>query len=218
VTVDLDLLADYVEGVLDPDEQARVQLLVQHDRDWASAHDALQAALPSVAAALASVNPVAMPASVLAATLRSFAAERAVDPSTALPDQTPGGAPRRDTTRPATGRPPTSSTKRARRRELRTAALSAFALVLVVAFGLGYLIRNNDQGANDSKATSGGAAAPQFALRFLHWPRRGQEGERLAFRHGLRPGAVGQHNAQLILAPLRRRLCLPERRGQQRQP
>jgi hypothetical protein len=162
MTVDLDLLADYVEGVLDPDEQARVISFVQHDPEWASAHDALVAALPSVATALASVTPEPMPTSVLAATLESFAAERAANALETEPDRSATGAHKRDDTRPVGGRPPTAGTKRARRRELRGAVLAAFALVLVVSLGLGYLAHNNTQSAK-SPATDGKAAAPQFA-------------------------------------------------------
>jgi hypothetical protein len=153
VTVDLDLLADYTEGLLDPPDQARVESLVHTDREWASALDALRTALPSVATALASSDAEPIPTDVLTATLRALAAERERDAH-------PSAGPRstRETTRPAAGRPPTVR----KRRRPSPAVLAALGLLAVVAIGVGFLINT----ATDSNRVSGSAApaaAPQIA-------------------------------------------------------
>ncbi len=154
MTVDLDLLADYVEGLLDPADQERVESLVRDDRVWASALDALQAALPSVGSTLASVPAEPMPAAVLTASLQALASERAGHL------RTPSG-PRteRDTTRPTSGRPPKSRS----RRRISRQVVAACALLVVFVVGMGFLV-DLTRGDHDMATPSAAkAAAPQSA-------------------------------------------------------
>jgi hypothetical protein len=62
--VDLDTLADYVEGVLDADATAEVDSLIADDPAWSAAHAQLIEALPQVTSALAAVPAESMPAEV----------------------------------------------------------------------------------------------------------------------------------------------------------
>jgi hypothetical protein len=63
---DLDRLADYTAGLLDPVEAAEVDRLIATDDGWARAHEALIAAQPLVDRALAQLPEERMPADVAA--------------------------------------------------------------------------------------------------------------------------------------------------------
>ena len=64
--VDLDLLAEYADGLLEPAQAAEIERLVATDPDWAGTLAALSDATPRVQAALAELGAVAAPADVVA--------------------------------------------------------------------------------------------------------------------------------------------------------
>lgn len=72
---DLDRLADYTAGVLDPPERRRVEDLLATDPDWRRAHAALNAADPRLDAAFATLASPALPAEVAARLDAAIAAE-----------------------------------------------------------------------------------------------------------------------------------------------
>ncbi len=165
MNIDLDLLADYADGLLGPADEARVAALVQDDREWAFALDALRSALPQVNAALAGANSEPIPPATLAAVLRAVQEQ---DSAAQLPELRPGDAPDgrredttapRDTTRPSAGRPPSKS-KAKRKRRLSAAVLTACALFALFGIGVGYLLNSTGQ-STEKQATSAKAAAPQ---------------------------------------------------------
>jgi anti-sigma-K factor RskA len=64
--VDLDLLAEYAAGLLDPAQAAEIERLVATDSAWADTLAALTDAAPRVQAALSELGAVAAPADVVA--------------------------------------------------------------------------------------------------------------------------------------------------------
>lgn len=161
MTVDRDLLADYLGGALDgTPEHARIARLITTDPEWAAAASTLTAALTAVEADLAALPPPTMPAEVrdrLDAVLARGgidvpAPRSAPTRSAALPSGPAGGPGAPGRSRPGSTRPGT----RARRRRLlqwsggltTAAALAAFA-----AFGYPQLI-------GQTSADSGGVTQP----------------------------------------------------------
>lgn len=147
---DLDRLADYTAGLLDPAEAAEVDRLIATDDGWARAHDALIAAQPLVDRALARLPEERMPADVAARiehALGRTAGERAT----------------------ASGRGPVGGTGSnvidlGRARRWRRAALATTAVAAAVAVCAGGLVALNGLRSVNNSATSsaGGAAnAPQ---------------------------------------------------------
>ena len=81
---DLDRLADYAAGLLDPQEERRVDELVRTDPAWRQAHQEIADAQPRIDAALAGLGPVAMPQDVADRLDAAFARETGpADPGTA---------------------------------------------------------------------------------------------------------------------------------------
>ncbi len=157
--VDFDLLADYAEGLLPGDEAARVEALVEHETAWSSAFAALNAALPSVATALAgaATERPTMPTDIadrLGATIRGLVADRPADDVRTLP--VPGREP---SSRPADTRPATRSTARKRRRTGRDAVLAAVVLIVVVIGGLAIINHRSRPPSSSSAATSAAGVA-----------------------------------------------------------
>ena len=140
--VDLDLLADYLGGVLTgtPDEE-RVAARIADDPAWRAAHDDLSGAMTSVSAALRTLDPEPMPADLAArldAVLRGPA--DTVVPITAVGERRPGRA--------AAGRS---------RSWPRWAAPIAVAAGLITCAGFG--LTQFSQQADDAGSTAENAAA-----------------------------------------------------------
>ena len=72
---ELDRLADYAAGLLDPQEERRVDELVRTDPAWRQAHQEIADAQPRIDAALAGLGPVAMPQDVADRLDAAFARE-----------------------------------------------------------------------------------------------------------------------------------------------
>jgi len=155
---DLDRLADYTAGLLDPAEAAEVDRLIATDDGWARAHDALIAAQPLVDRALARLPEERMPADV-AARIEHALGRAAGDARGAGPGQRPT----------AIGPGPAAGTGSnvidlGRARRWRRAALATTAVAAAVAVCAGGLIALNGLRSVNNSATSsaGGAAnAPQ---------------------------------------------------------
>lgn len=182
--VDLDLLADYVGGVLDgTPEQARVARLVAEDPDWALMHAALTPAVDGVRGDLADwgAEPLPMPEDVTARLTAALATAPPVGAGPSPPRVVPGQSRGGSSVVPGDGRPasvgPVPGTGpdrrggrdrgpargRARRRWSRLAAPLAVAAAVVAfaGFGAGRLVGPSDSppGANEN-ATVGAAGAP----------------------------------------------------------
>jgi hypothetical protein len=143
--VDLDLLADYVGGVLDgTQEHATVADLIAHDPAWRTAHDDLAAGMTTISAQLSAIGPVSEP----------MPAELAVRLEEAFRTATP--APRLEPIRGGVSSRPSAT----RRRRWRWAVpIAAAAGVLAFAgVGIDYLARSSNT-ATDSRASSAGGAA-----------------------------------------------------------
>ena len=155
---DLDRLADYTAGLLDPAEAAEVDRLIATDDGWARAHDALIAAQPLVDRALARLPEERMPADV-AARIEHALGRAAGDARGAGPGQRPT----------AIGPGPAAGTGSnvidlGRARRWRRAALATTAVAAAVAVCAGGLVALNGLRSVNNSATSsaGGAAnAPQ---------------------------------------------------------
>ena len=155
---DLDRLADYTAGLLDPAEAAEVDRLIATDDGWARAHDALIAAQPLVDRALARLPEERMPADV-AARIEHALGRAAGDARGAGPGQRPT----------AIGPGPAAGTGSnvidlGRARRWRRAALATTAVAAAVAVCAGGLVALNGLRSVTNSATSsaGGAAnAPQ---------------------------------------------------------
>jgi anti-sigma factor RsiW len=169
---DLDRLADYTAGLLDPAEAAEVDRLIATDDGWARAHDALIAAQPLVDRALARLPEERMPADV-AARIEHALGRAAGDARGAGPGQRstagdargagPGQRPTAIGPGPAAG---TGSNviDLGRARRWRRAALATTAVAAAVAVCAGGLVALNGLRSVTNSATSsaGGAAnAPQ---------------------------------------------------------
>lgn len=135
---DLDRLADYSAGLLDPDAAARVRHRIEQDADWARAHAALTAAAPTLRAALAELADQPMPADVSARIGRALADERGAAPANVISLD--------------------------RRRRLRRFSLGAAAAAAAIAVCLGGVTVLRNAGVQNGAKTSGGAG-PAFAQR-----------------------------------------------------
>jgi hypothetical protein len=137
---DLDRLADYTAGVLDPQEEHRVTELIRTDPAWQRAHRDLADAQPRLDAALAGLGPATMPKDVADRLDAAFAGETgAADPGTAKVI---------DISR--------------RRRWTRLAAGTTAAAAAVAAIFAG-VVALSSGGTNNASSGSGagGVAAPQ---------------------------------------------------------
>jgi hypothetical protein len=79
VQVDLDRLADYAAGLLEPREAGEVEALVEREPDWADALIALTGAEPAIRSALAGFDAPAVPPDVVARLDAALSAERSND-------------------------------------------------------------------------------------------------------------------------------------------
>jgi anti-sigma factor RsiW len=143
--VDLDTLADYVEGVLDTEDAAEVASLIADDPEWSATYAQLTGALPQVASALAAVPAEPMPAPVSS---RIASALEALDRPTNV-----------------------VSIERARsvRFGKRSTWLKVAAAVIFIGLFLGVLPQfvgsSNSGGSEKSSSASGGAITNHEAVR-----------------------------------------------------
>jgi hypothetical protein len=133
---DLDRLADYVAGVLDPAEEAAVAALVRDDPAWAAAYDGLVTADAQLATQLRAEVEDAMPADVVSRI------------SSAL------DAAGRDKTRAVTRTPWWENLRQGLRRHAALAALGAAAAALVAVVGGGMVSGALPSQKSDSAADS----------------------------------------------------------------
>jgi hypothetical protein len=173
---DLDRLADYTAGLLEPAEAAEVDRLIATDDGWARAHDALIAAQPLVGHALAQLPEERMPTDVAARLARALD-HAAGDARGAGPDQRPtagdargAGPDQRPTAGDARGagpdqRPTAGGTGsnvidlgRARRWRRVTLATTAVAAAVAVCVG-GLAALNGLRSATSTGSNSAGSAA-----------------------------------------------------------
>jgi len=160
--VDIELLADFSEGLLPPDEASAVQARVDADPEWADTLALLRASGPAVASALASYAEATddpMPTDISDRLAAALIAERA-PAAPRLSDQRP---PRSSA---ATG-PPASRKPPGRRRSRHTAwsrgALVAVAVLVVAGLGLFAKFGISPEATSNSKTTAASgsdAAAP----------------------------------------------------------
>jgi hypothetical protein len=145
--VDLDLIADYLEDLLPPEEMARVRRLVEQDPAWADTVAALTGARPVVASALSDYARQTPP----------MPAEVASRLDASLRDLTGADAP---TTRSVVD---LAAVRRKRSsRAVSSAWLAAAAVLVVVLAGVGFALsqsRQGGQGSADSGAVAGKAPA-----------------------------------------------------------
>jgi hypothetical protein len=141
--IDIDRLADYAAGLLDPAEAAEVEQLITTEPGWSDALDALRAAEPRVQALLADQPAVPVPDDVLARWDAALARERRA-----------GGAEVLDLGR--------ARTRRRWRWPQLAGAGAAVAAAVAICFGGAALLHVNTGAKNSS--TSGGVAqrAPQL--------------------------------------------------------
>lgn len=144
---DLDRLADYVAGLLDPAESAEVDRLIATDTGWARAHAALAASVPLVDRALAQLPAEPMPPE-LAARLDSALRREAAGTGSKVIDL---------------GR-----ARRWRRAALATTAVAAAAAAVVG--GLAALTNGNNFSGSASSKSMADQAAPQAAQGFAAAP------------------------------------------------
>jgi len=81
--VDLDRLADYTAGLLDPQDRQQVDELIRTDPEWRHAYQALTAAQPALTAALTELRDAPLPADVGARLDSALAEAGAAAPGTA---------------------------------------------------------------------------------------------------------------------------------------
>lgn len=137
---DLDRLADYTAGLLEPTEAAEVDRLIATDDGWARAHDALVAAQPLVDRALAGLPEERMPADVVARI------NRALDGAAVRPAPVGG-----------TG---SNVIDLGRARRWRRLALATTAVAAAVAAVVGGVVALNGSGSlTSSNSNSAGRAA-----------------------------------------------------------
>jgi hypothetical protein len=159
---DLDRLADYTAGLLEPAEAAEVDRLIATDDGWARAHDALIAAQPLVGHALAQLPEERMPTDVAARLDRAL--DRAAgDARGAGPDQRPtagdarGAGPGQRLTAGRTGSN-VIDLGRARRWRRVTLATTAVAAAVAVCVG-GLAALNGLRSSTSTGSNSAGSAA-----------------------------------------------------------
>jgi len=156
--VDLDLLADYLEGALTPDEAAQIADLVDNDPAWAETLTALTAVLPLVNVQLSAYAAETPP-------MPSELADRITTSLQALaPDADRRAAARPAPSRPAgerppAGRPPTASTPRRRRGFMQNRWLQAAAVLIIFFGGLSVVIKLGSNSTSENSTTSGSAKA-----------------------------------------------------------
>jgi hypothetical protein len=147
---ELDLLADFTAGALDPADHDRVARLIATDRRWATAHVALTRAEQSVRSDLRSIaGPIAMPSDVVAR----------LGPTLVAPDRFISSRSRAD--RPVLAMPTQrTTTRRTDRRQSRWRraglAVVGVAAAAAIAGGIG-VVTNSLHG---SSSTASGANGP----------------------------------------------------------
>jgi hypothetical protein len=157
---DLDALADFDAGVLDPAEAARLQA---HVAGCARCR-AVLAGVRDVPQLLRALPPVRMPADVEARILAALDAERRARPPQAQRRAQPG-PPATGPAGPAGPTGPVLSLDAARRRQRWPLALAAASLVLVAGGAAATIAL---QGRHASRTSSGSSAAEVLATRPSH--------------------------------------------------
>ena len=200
--VDLDLLADYIEGALTPDEAARIEDLVDNDPAWAEMLAALTAALPSVDARLSAyaVETPPMPSEVaerITASLHALAADAAA-PERHTTDRPATNRPA--TNRPAADRPaadrPGASARRHRRRLLSNRWLQAAAILIIFIGGLTVVAKLGSNSTAKSATSGNGGEKSAIAGVAPSLPD-------MSTRPGLSVSASGKdYNASTLTGPV----------------
>jgi hypothetical protein len=159
---DLDRLADYTAGLLEPAEAAEVDRLIATDDGWARAHDALIAAQPLVGHALAQLPEERMPTDVAARLARALD-YAAGDARGAGPDQRPTAGDARGAgpdQRPTAGGTGSNVIDLGRARRWRRVTLATTAVAAAVAVCVGGLAALNGlRSATSTGSNSAGSAA-----------------------------------------------------------
>ena len=160
---DLDRLADYAAGLLDPAQAAEVDRLVATDPTWSRAYADLAAAMPRLDAALSGLGPTRIPTDVAERLAAVLALRSPPADNRRLTD--PAQVPARDA---RTTNVVELSTRR--RWARRAAGLTAAAAVLAVIFGgitALSTVANHDRGSATSAVDAGsgftGGPAPLSA-------------------------------------------------------
>jgi anti-sigma-K factor RskA len=148
VRVDLDRLADYAAGLLEPPDASEVEALVEREPEWAAALTALTGAETAVRSALAGLGSPAVPPDVLARLDAALAAERSR-----------GAAPVVDLAARRAGR---DARPRRWRPSILAAGLTAAAAVVAVAIG-GVALFSHTEKSSSMSAGEGAAKAPNAA-------------------------------------------------------
>lgn len=160
---DLDLLADYTEGLLDEADSVRVAALVASDERWASAHRLLAEAAVRVDAALAAYADAtpSLPADVAARIDAALRGERVAGDGTIVSLE--AARKRRDGRQGGSIRD--REARRAARSWVRLSAAAAGVVVLVFGFGvLGLHLSDGSRSASTSsaRAPDAGPATPEL--------------------------------------------------------
>ena len=163
--VDIELLADFSEGLLPAAEASAVQTLVDGDPEWADALALLRESAPDVSdslAAYADDTSAPMPSDVMDRLSAALTAER----SSGDPEAVPRRGPTRPSSRHDASRP---TTPRARGRRYRAALGALTAVVVLVAVGIGFGVKFAGAPSEKSSGTTSDAAAQPplhtFSLR-----------------------------------------------------
>jgi len=166
--VDIELLADFSEGLLAPAEAEAVRAQVDADPDWAAALSLLRESAPGVTAALAAYaadTSAAMPPDVADRLTAALIAERSAGDTAVSEQVTPTqAAPRRRPLRSPATRPPTSRKSSGRGRRSRSPwTLGALAAVVVlVVVGLGFVVKFVAAPTEKSSGSASVASAPEL--------------------------------------------------------
>jgi hypothetical protein len=152
--VDIELLADYVGGALEGNQERAIADLIATVPSWGRAYRALVTADVAIRDALATAPPEPIPADVAARLDAAFAVPRHVVAGRIDPAESPPGRPR-TATAPRTRHSATGPGRSARRRRLLPVVGTLVAVLFVVAVGGRYLLSS----ANRSSSNSAGAPA-----------------------------------------------------------
>ena len=169
-TVDIDLLADYIDGALDGPRRAEVEQLIATDPQWRETYELLVPGMVAAGAELTAMGarPEPMPADVVArldaALAAPIAAPATIDPELAAPVEphlqpTPvdgSAAGRHLSLVPETGGDRPVAPARSTRRRLRWAApiAAAAGIIAFAGFGASYVAGTQNDSAESTAAGS----------------------------------------------------------------